>query len=351
MPAMAGAMTRNRLRRTIPSSSANSRASASPVIDGKGWLAGFHAGANWQDGRIVGGLEIDLSATGIQGSSNAAVGPNPDLVGGMLPTLVDGTARNSGRFEWLGSARAPAWLPRDAGHPAVRHRRSGLDTLHPRRRSAEQPERPSHGPAGQADGVFSSIVLRRTGVSAGSRASAARCGCSTATGSAASNICTTISAVRRTRPSRCLTPDRGRGAAAILPPTWCGSGLSYKFDPDRFALGYTGAEAPSRLCATPNLAAGGDAVDLGRLLSRRPWRLWLGRRSLQQDPRPHRIPDGAIFPPLSGVDSRGFVAGFHAGANWQSRSVVGGLELDISGTGIKGSTSSTAGGSRVTQNR
>ena len=56
-----------------------------------------------------------------------------------------------------------------------------------------------------------------------------------------------------------------------------------------------------------------------------------------------------IFPPLSGVDSRGYVAGFHAGANWQSRSVVGGLELDISATDIKGSTSSTAGGLTATQ--
>jgi outer membrane immunogenic protein len=56
-----------------------------------------------------------------------------------------------------------------------------------------------------------------------------------------------------------------------------------------------------------------------------------------------------VFPTLSGVSSRGFVAGFHAGANWQSRSVVGGLELDISATDIKGSTSNAAGALRVTQ--
>jgi outer membrane immunogenic protein len=45
--------------------------------------------------------------------------------------------------------------------------------------------------------------------------------------------------------------------------------------------------------------------------------------------------------PLSGVDSRGFVGGFQAGANWQSGSFVGGLEIDLSGTDIKGSSSNS----------
>jgi opacity protein-like surface antigen len=45
---------------------------------------------------------------------------------------------------------------------------------------------------------------------------------------------------------------------------------------------------------------------------------------------------------LSGVNSHGFVGGFQAGANWQTGSVVGGLELDLSGTDIKG-TSTIAG--------
>ena len=42
------------------------------------------------------------------------------------------------------------------------------------------------------------------------------------------------------------------------------------------------------------------------------------------------------------MSSHGFVGGFQAGANWQDRSVVGGLEIDLSGSGIKGSAS-TAG--------
>jgi opacity protein-like surface antigen len=46
--------------------------------------------------------------------------------------------------------------------------------------------------------------------------------------------------------------------------------------------------------------------------------------------------------PLAGVDSRGFVAGFQAGANWQTGAWVSGLEIDLSGTGIKGSTTTVA---------
>jgi outer membrane immunogenic protein len=51
-----------------------------------------------------------------------------------------------------------------------------------------------------------------------------------------------------------------------------------------------------------------------------------------------------LFPPviLNGVNSKGFVGGFQTGANWQTGSVVGGLEIDLSGSDIKG-TSSIAG--------
>jgi len=44
-------------------------------------------------------------------------------------------------------------------------------------------------------------------------------------------------------------------------------------------------------------------------------------------------------PVLSGVNSSGFIGGFDAGANWQTGSLVSGLELDLSGSGIKGSSS------------
>jgi outer membrane immunogenic protein len=46
---------------------------------------------------------------------------------------------------------------------------------------------------------------------------------------------------------------------------------------------------------------------------------------------------------IGGINANGFVAGFQAGANWQSGSWVGGLEIDLSATGFKGSTSGTTG--------
>jgi opacity protein-like surface antigen len=55
---------------------------------------------------------------------------------------------------------------------------------------------------------------------------------------------------------------------------------------------------------------------------------------------------------LSGVDSRGFIGGFQAGANLQAGSAVGGLEIDLSGSDIKGTSSISSllgGGASVTQ--
>jgi opacity protein-like surface antigen len=42
------------------------------------------------------------------------------------------------------------------------------------------------------------------------------------------------------------------------------------------------------------------------------------------------------------IDSRGFVGGFQAGANWQWSAWVSGLEIDLSATGIKGSTTNVS---------
>ena len=66
-------------------------------IKSTGWLGGGQAGYNWQYGRAVAGLEIDGSATGIEGSSL------PVTAGNTTGTLSDnvkylGTAR--GRLGW-----------------------------------------------------------------------------------------------------------------------------------------------------------------------------------------------------------------------------------------------------------
>jgi outer membrane immunogenic protein len=51
---------------------------------------------------------------------------------------------------------------------------------------------------------------------------------------------------------------------------------------------------------------------------------------------------------LNGVDPKGFVGGGHFGYNQQWGNWVGGLEIDISGSAIKGSAASSATGSVVT---
>jgi outer membrane immunogenic protein len=62
-----------------------------------------------------------------------------------------------------------------------------------------------------------------------------------------------------------------------------------------------------------------------------------------RDPMSDAISGDTDPEPLrTGVDSRGFVAGFQAGANWRTGAWVTGLEIDLSGTGIKGSTTSVA---------
>ncbi len=109
-------------------------------------------------------------------------------------------------------------------------------------------------------------------------------------------------------------------------------GLSYKLDRDPFApdaarfAGRTPiTKAPARV-AVPWTWAGyyiGAHAGYG----------W-GRGNEPFDSR--LLPTGV---PVSGVNSNGFVAGFQAGANWQSSSVVGGLEIDLAGAGIKGSGS------------
>ena len=67
-------------------------------IDSKGWLFGGHAGYNWQRGALVGGLELDLSSTSIDGVSAPAVFT---FVGGGTDTHTRGDD-----VKWLGSARA-----------------------------------------------------------------------------------------------------------------------------------------------------------------------------------------------------------------------------------------------------
>src|SRR5262249_27131149 len=65
-------------------------------IDAPGWLAGGHAGHNWQYGPVVAGLELDFSVTGIDGTAS---GTGVDLGG----TAVTRTRADD--VKYLGSLR------------------------------------------------------------------------------------------------------------------------------------------------------------------------------------------------------------------------------------------------------
>jgi outer membrane immunogenic protein len=74
-------------------------------IKSKGWLAGGHAGYNWQYGRIVTGFEMDFSASDLRGSSAAVV----------TNVAATETESLSDKVKYLGTARARlGWTPSDA---------------------------------------------------------------------------------------------------------------------------------------------------------------------------------------------------------------------------------------------
>src|SRR5262249_50681101 len=108
------------------------------------------------------------------------------------------------------------------------------------------------------------------------------------------------------------------------------AGVSYKFGQQQVA-----AAAPMPVKAA---AAAGPWSWSGYYLGGHAGYGW------SRDPRSDqifgaKITNTALF---GALNSRGFVGGFQAGGNWQMGSWVAGLELDLSGTGIKGSVTSTA---------
>ena len=76
-------------------------------IKSRGWVAGGHTGYNWQYGRVVTGLEVDFSLSGLKGNSATVVGGN-GFAGFTETHLL------SDRVKYLASARVRlGWLPTD----------------------------------------------------------------------------------------------------------------------------------------------------------------------------------------------------------------------------------------------
>ena len=89
-------------------------------VRSSGYVAGFQAGGNWQSGPYVGGLEIDLSKTGIKGAASVV-----GLDNTIVPAPLSGVLTD--KFDMLGSVRARLGYLVRPDLSALRHRRPCLD--------------------------------------------------------------------------------------------------------------------------------------------------------------------------------------------------------------------------------
>ncbi len=285
-------------------------------IDGQGGLGGFQAGANWQSGRLVGGLESDLSVTNIHGQNGAA----GTSVTPFVTTAASGTVGEE--FRLLGSARArfgylvsPTTLLYGTGGLAWTQITETVDSVQTTT-IAGFPVPTTTTTIGNA-----SAPTWRFGWVAGVGAEQ-RIGATNwtgrleylhydfgETGSAVSTVTTGgVTTVTPLLASNHMTADVVR------------AGASYRLVGD-------GGAAPARFDDAPTPTSwngfylgvhGGGGVGNDQI----------------------RV-SGTV--PLSDVHSAGWLAGGQAGANWQAGRWLAGLEIDASTTGIKGSTSGTLG--------
>jgi opacity protein-like surface antigen len=284
-------------------------------LDSRGFVGGFQAGANWQSGSFVGGLEIDLSGTGIKGSTSNAL-----TAAGTLSQ-----ASQTDKFDRLGSARArvgylvtPSLLLYATGGPGWARLVTDQETV--------------TTVAGAVPPTTTTSVVTPSwlfGWTAGV------------------GVETRLWDTNWLARVEYLHYDFGSGFATQFIPAGGGlvttttsgrltsdvvrAGLSYKFDWPGYAGGGRSAmpvkAASAAIWSWSGFYMGGHA---GYGWGRDPSAQLV---ALTQPTQP--------FPPVisNGLDSKGFVGGFQAGANWQAGPVVGGLEIDLSGSDIKGSSS------------
>ncbi|HLH96448.1 MAG TPA: outer membrane beta-barrel protein [Xanthobacteraceae bacterium] len=269
-------------------------------ITSQGGVWGFQAGANWQSGSWVGGLEIDLSGTSIKGSSSGSAGP--------VAFFVSESATLTDKFDLLGSARArlgflplPGLMIYGTAGPAW--------TRFVRTEDESFVESGGGGNTLTASETFSSPSWR-FGLAAGAGVEA-RLGDSNWLG--------------RVEYLHYDFGDSGSSfgvTSGVLTADVVRAGLSYKFTQARPGSGYATGMPVKAAPVAPWTWSGfyiGAHIGYG----------W-GR-----DPT-----DDSDFGTIS---SNGVIGGLQAGANWQSGAFVGGLEIDASASSIKGSVSDSDG--------
>ncbi len=284
-------------------------------VDSAGFVGGFQAGANWQSGSIVGGLEIDLSGSDIKGSTTNSTSAN-----GVVEQ-----ATQTDKLDWFGSARTrvgylvspdvllygtagPGWARVVTDQESVR---TLVGFPPPTTTSSIVPT----WMFGWVAGAGVEARLWNTNWLARLEYLHYDFG----SGSSSQSIPAGGGLV--------MTSTSGHFTNDVVR-----AGLSYKFDgfgmgggPYRSGYNAMAAMPP----AAPVFSWSGFyvGVNAGYGWGRDPF----SEVDVVQFTGPN--------PVLSGVNSSGFIGGFDAGANWQTGSLVSGLELDLSGSGIKGSSS------------
>ena len=275
-------------------------------VGSKGGVYGGQAGYNWQFGRAVTGLELDLSAAAIKGTAAQVNYTQP-----LGPSTV--TATLSEKVAALGSIRARlGWLPMDN---VLLYGTAGLGW--------ERLDRTSSRSTAAAAGVNTFVtdssadhfgwvagVGAETMLPGGNwigRLEYLHYGFGTVV---ASGVVTTVDGT--------LVSTAGNHGVDVLR-----AGLSYKFGEPVAAPSAHYAKAPAIAPSSTNWAGFYLGADGGY-----GWK----------DNAFTQVIDSTTATQIGGIKSRGWLAGGHAGYNWQYGRVVTGLETDFSFGGIKGSS-------------
>jgi len=279
----------------------------------KGWAAGGHMGHNWQYDRVVTGLEIDLSAADIKGTSNTLF---EDFGGGSTVSV----SMNE-RVKYLGTARGRlGWVPVES---LLLYGTAGLGW-----------ERLETG----TTFVQGSALGTATGVSI---APADRFGWVAGVGGEMmlgnSNWIGRVEYLHydfgrifgESTFSLSAPPVSSAATAGHQTIDLIRAGLSYKFGPDVAV-----ASAASAMYAKAPRVSPPSASWAGFYLGAHAGYGW----------KENDFSLSFFDTFVGGIKSKGWLAGGQAGYNWQYASVVAGLEIDGSATGIKGSSATAADG-------
>jgi opacity protein-like surface antigen len=284
-------------------------------ITSKGALYGGHAGYNWQFGRAVAGVELDLSSADIKGSSSAFLSL-PAIPASLFAQRVDD-------IKYLGSARARlGWLPTDN---VLLYGTAGLGWEKVERTEGQtqtgfvgglpamvsQTFRNPIDHFGWVAGAGAEVALGNSNWIARAEYLHYDFGNTEAT----SSFVTTPASDNRIDRGGRQTLDTVR------------AGLSYKFGVLGASSAVAYAKAP--IAAAPSSSSSSWA---GFYLGVHGGYGWATDK--------FSTTVSFTVPAVNGIKSAGWVAGGQVGHNWQFDRVVAGLELDFSGAGLDGSSSS-----------